>query len=211
MIAAATRSRSLQVHRAALLGHQRSFDRCFSDIIQRGASRFRGALSAQSRTVAGETSASHGRICGVRVARRSGPADGRQTIGEVRMKDMGLVAGGGLDRGDRGRGPGDVPADRREDRDPEGTRIRRPPQGPLHAVLRRDVGALLLLRHARAADLLPDPALAVQRRQVDADLRCLHQPGLHHPGARRISRRPLPRPAQGGAVRRRCCSPRGTA
>ena len=38
------------------------------------------------------------------------------------------------------------------------------PRGPGRAVLRRDVGALLLLRHARPADLLSDRALPVRRR-----------------------------------------------
>ena len=49
------------------------------------------------------------------------------------------------------------------------------PKGLLHAVLCRDVGTLLLLRHARAADLLPDAALAVFGRQIEPDLRRLYR------------------------------------
>ena len=78
-----------------------------------------------------------------------------------------------------------------------------PSQGPLHALLRRDVGALLLLRHASAAGLLPDQALAVRRRQGEPHLRRLRKPRLHHAGPRRLSCRPLSRAAQGGPVRRR--------
>jgi POT family proton-dependent oligopeptide transporter len=48
-------------------------------------------------------------------------------------------------------------------------------------------------------------------RQVEPDLRRLHQPRLHHPGARRVPRRPLPRAAQGGAVRRPAADVRARA
>src|SRR5688572_3732625 len=72
----------------------------------------------------------------------------------------------------------------------------RPSQGPVRTVLRRDVGALFLLRDARPAHLLSDEALALFRRPRLADLRRLYLAGLYHPGARRLAGRPLPGAAQ---------------
>ncbi len=112
------------------------------------------------------------------------------------------MGGRRLDRRHRPRRLHTLPDRRRTDRRQAGAGSARPPEGPVHALLRRDVGALLLLRHARPADPLSDHALDVRRRQVQPDLRRLSQPRLHHPGARRLSRRSLARAAQGGAVRR---------
>src|SRR3546814_15097962 len=66
------------------------------------------------------------------------------------------------------------------DRREQEARVRRPPQGPLHALLRRNVGALLLLRHAGAPDFLPDATLAVLGQQVEPRLRRLHHPPIYH-------------------------------
>src|SRR3546814_19945868 len=80
------------------------------------------------------------------------------------------------------------------------TTLFRSPQGPLHALLRRNVGAILLLRHSGDPDFLPDATLAVLGQHVEPRLRRLHHPRLYHAGPRRLSRRPLSRPAQGGVV-----------
>src|SRR3546814_7637848 len=53
------------------------------------------------------------------------------------------------------------------------TTLFRSPQGPLHALLRRNVGAFLLLRHAGDPDFLPDATLAVLGQQVEPRLRRL--------------------------------------
>src|SRR3546814_15626455 len=86
------------------------------------------------------------------------------------------------------RSPGHFPEHWRIDRREQEARVRRPPQGPLHALLRRNVGALLLLRHAGDPDFLPDATLAVLGQQVEPRLRRLHQPRLYHAGPRRLSR-----------------------
>ncbi len=106
-----------------------------------------------------------------------------------------------LDRRDRGnlavrfprRGRGDCHARQRGSRRPSAWTVR--------AVLRRNVGALLLLRHACAADPLSHQVLAVRRWQGQPDLRRLYQPRLYYPGARRLSGGSLVGATQGGAVR----------
>uniref|UniRef100_A0A0N5A111 LigA n=1 Tax=Parastrongyloides trichosuri TaxID=131310 RepID=A0A0N5A111_PARTI len=85
----------------------------------------------------------------------------------------------------------------RADADPE-----TPPARTDHPVLRRDVGALLLLRDARHPDLLPDTALPVQRRPGRFGLWLVHLAGLPAAAAGRDDGRPLHRHAQGRSLRR---------
>src|SRR3546814_19014336 len=68
-----------------------------------------------------------------------------------------------LDCGDRIGSLGCISDDRGMGGDPPQTRSGWASQGAVYPLLCRNVGAFLLLRHARAADLLSDAALAVQR------------------------------------------------
>ena len=92
------------------------------------------------------------------------------------------------------------------------------PAGPLPALPGRDVGALLVLRHARAARALPravrepharrvgsaqsGPRLVARRRQHA--LRMVHRPRLPAPDRRRPRRRPRARNAPLDGRRARC-------
>ncbi len=77
-----------------------------------------------------------------------------------------------------------------------------PSARPDHPVLRRDVGAVLLLRDARHPDLLPDPAPALRRQHGGRAVRLLHLAGLSPAPAGRDHRRPLAGHAQGRGLRR---------
>src|SRR5262249_61903181 len=86
--------------------------------------------------------------------------------------------------------------------------ILRPPARPADALLHGDVGALLVLRHARHPDPLHGGRAGGRRPGLLGckgrnDLRHLHRDGLPRVAARRLDRRPLPRPAPGGPLRRR--------
>ena len=142
------------------------------------------------------------RVRGARV--RAIPAQGRAARYEegCTHEGHGHLERGRLDRGDRRGGAVRGAGDRRAHRSAQERRGRRPSARAVRAVLRRDVGALQLLRDARAAGAVPDQALAVRRRQGDAGLWRLRGAGLYHPRPRRRARGSLARPAQGGAVRR---------
>ena len=78
---------------------------------------------------------------------------------------------------------------------------------PLHALLHRDVGALQLLRDARAAHPLhdgvgPPGGLGLRYGHRRGHLRALHLDGVHDHAARRVDRGSPDRPAAGGALRR---------
>ena len=81
---------------------------------------------------------------------------------------------------------------------------------PVHAVFHRDVGALQLLRHARAARALHDRAGGGGQRRPrhdgrhgDYDLRAVHVLRLRAGSARGVDRRPPDRATPGRARRRR--------
>ena len=146
------------------------------------------------------TAVLHARVRAIMGRRRGGPTD---SSGKQLHERHGFVERGRLDRRDRCRNPDSVSGGWRACHHQAQRRGPRTSQGPLRSVLRRNVGAFLLLRHARPAGALSRQALALFRWRSEPDLRGLYQPRLHHPGARRLARRQVSRSAQGRAVRRR--------
>ena len=88
------------------------------------------------------------------------------------------------------------------------SRVLRPSARPLDALLHRDVGALQLLRHARAAHPVHDraasrPAASGSTRRRPAPIYGLYTSMVYMTSAaRRLDRRPPDRPAARGALRR---------
>ena len=129
--------------------------------------------------------------------------------GQRRIRVLGELIAGSKIRHHPGDGDGASLAQRAEGerRPAEGTATAgdpvRAPGRAVHAVLRRDVGALLLLRNARAADPLHDQGLPRhERRPRLRGLRRLHRARLRDAVHRRHARRPPARRAPRGGLRR---------
>ena len=95
----------------------------------------------------------------------------------------------------------------RRGRAPARSRVLRPPARPVDALLHRDVGALQLLRDARAAHPVHDGAGRRRRTRLRHGrrrrrLRPVHVDGVHDQPAGRLDRRSPDRPAPRRALRR---------